>query len=147
MRSVYLTNESCGLVARQAASHSKVIFASLQMPEAEYAKFFTLVGLKRVGCRTSCLRPGVEITSRWCLERPRLFTDRGLLVAFILAETGLRAPLRRGLLNLEYERYSNAWVIVLHRTGATVTLTEEELLNETRACDDEKEQDYVFLGS
>lgn len=47
MRSVYLTNESCGLVARQAASHSKVIFASLQMPEAEYAKFFTLVGLKR----------------------------------------------------------------------------------------------------
>ena len=66
---------------------------------------------------------------------------------FILAETGLRAPLRRGLLNLEYERYSNAWVIVLHRTGATVTLTEEELLNETRACDDEKEQDYVFLGS
>ena len=147
MRSVYLTNESCGLVARQAASHSKVIFASLQMPEAEYAKFFTLVGLKRVGCRTSCLRPGVEITSRWCLERPRLFTDRGLLVAFILAEKGLRAPLRRGLLNLEYERYSNAWVIVLHRTGATVTLTEEELLNETRACDDEKEQDYVFLGS
>lgn len=147
MRSVYLTNESCGLVARQAASHSKVIFASLQMPEAEYAKFFTLVGLKRVGCRTSCLRPGVEITSRWCLERPRLFTDRGLLVAFILAEKGLRAPLRRGLLNLEYKRYSNAWVIVLHRTGATVTLTEEELLNETRACDDEKEQDYVFLGS
>ena len=147
MRSVYLTNESCGLVARQAASYSKVIFASLQVPETEYAKSFTLVALKRVGCRTSCPRPGVEITSRWCLERPRLFTDRGLLVAFILAETGLRAPLRRGLLNLEYERYSNAWVIVLHRTGATVTLTEEELLNETRACDDEKEQDYVFLGS
>lgn len=117
------------------------------MPEAEYAKFFTLVGLKRVGCRTSCLRPGVEITSRWCLERPRLFTDRGLLVAFILAEKGLRAPLRRGLPNLEYERYGNAWVIVLHRTRAAVTLTEEELPNETRGCDDEKEQDYVFLGS
>lgn len=117
MRSVYLTNESCGLVARQAASHSKVIFASLQMPEAEYAKFFTLVGLKRVGCRTSCLRPGVEITSRWCLERPRLFTDRGLLVAFILAEKGLRAPLRRGLPNLEYERYGNAWVITPYESG------------------------------
>ena len=53
MRSVYLTNESCGLVARQAASHSKVIFASLQVPETEYAKSFTLVALKRVGCRTS----------------------------------------------------------------------------------------------
>ena len=81
------------------------------------------------------------------MERPRLFTDRGLLVAFILAEMGLRAPLRRGLPNLEYERYGNAWVIVLHRTRAAVTLTEEELPNETRGCDDEKEQDYVFLGS
>ncbi|WP_032500625.1 hypothetical protein [Cutibacterium acnes] len=147
MRSVYLTNESCGLVARQAASHSKVIFASLQVPETEYAKSFTLVALKRVGCRTSCPRPGAEITSRWRVERPRLFTDRGLLVAFILAEMGLRAPLRRGLPNLEYERYGNAWIIVLHRTGPAVTLTEEELPNETRSCDDEKEQDYVFLGS
>ena len=62
MRSVYLTNESCGLVARQAASHSKVIFASLQMPEAEYAKFFTLVGLKRVGVRAVWQRVGHRIT-------------------------------------------------------------------------------------
>lgn len=105
-----------------------------------------LADLEPVGWHNFHPRPGTGITTRWCLEQSRMFTDRGLeLVGFIPGERGLRAPFHRGLPTLEHHRHRNAWVnlVELSRMGMTVALAEGTLAEETLGWIDRMESDGV----